>query len=412
MWLCIFFVDIPVHSLSAFATQKPSCDAVESGDMASASHSRNSLHPLLSERSVDSAMLPGSHISGGSLSGSGTQGSGALAGELYPAPHAAAGSGTGQWSNWEQQQQQHNEALAQTMVMGKMADVLRDSRSQASSSRSSGSSSRQGSKKSHALISVASGSAVASAANSARSGGSTSCGDSMSKPGDVAMSARFSGLNTFTSAKDEQQKPLIHMMIVDDMGSNRKVLRRALQSIDSSIGCVEHVDGTDAVAAVAASLSVHQIRCASDADKGTAIDNNVADSSFIISPEIPFYDIIFIDCQMVNLDGPAAVEQMRKEHGYTGLIYGVSGDARSLDTFRQMGATDAFEKPMKRANLEMIINGMEQCSHSHNNVYNKLLYCRVICQNYCTWCTVYSTWYSMSYNSLLFDFGMCFIVVL
>lgn len=108
--------------------------------------------------------------------------------------------------------------------------------------------------------------------------------------------------------------------------------------------CVEYNDGVDALAAVAASLPARP-------------PNPTPGELMPV-----YFDIIFIDCQMSIMDGPEAVEKMRKGHGYKGLIYGISGDARAADTFKEAGANGAYTKPMKNSDLKFIVECMYFCT--------------------------------------------------
>lgn len=106
------------------------------------------------------------------------------------------------------------------------------------------------------------------------------------------------------------------VLVVDDTELNRKVMCRLLSIRSSS--CEEAVDGLDAVAKVKQSLE----------------DNT------------PF-DVITMDFQMPNMDGPTATKKIR-ELGFTGLIIAVTGNALAADKeyFMHQGATAVLVKPL------------------------------------------------------------------
>ncbi len=62
--------------------------------------------------------------------------------------------------------------------------------------------------------------------------------------------------------------------------------------------------------------------------------------------------VIFMDRRMPVMEGDAATRELRRR-GYTGAIYGITGDALPVDVsaFRDAGATDVLIKPVTRAVL-------------------------------------------------------------
>ena len=73
-------------------------------------------------------------------------------------------------------------------------------------------------------------------------------------------------------------------------------------------------------------------------------------------------DLVLMDYVMVRMDGPEAVQRMRADLGYRGVVIGITGNAlpEDLDNFRQHGANIVLTKPLTNAKL---IDAMRQ-SHS------------------------------------------------
>lgn len=114
-----------------------------------------------------------------------------------------------------------------------------------------------------------------------------------------------------------RKKPRI--LIVDDAPSNRRLLKRLLTA--RAENCIESVDGLDAV---------NQMKRLVRLPPGRGID------------------IITMDFQMPEMDGPTATKEIRKL-GFTGLILGVTGNALPDDValFIKKGANEVLMKPLK-----------------------------------------------------------------
>ena len=117
------------------------------------------------------------------------------------------------------------------------------------------------------------------------------------------------------------------ILIVDDSNSNRKMMRRVFES-RYGCTCEEAVDGLEAVKAVF-----------------NTVDNGAT------------YDLITIDYQMPNMDGPRAVKAVR-DLGYEGVIVGLTGDTSqlSIEEFISHGANVVFTKPLDILGLETWLN--------------------------------------------------------
>lgn len=155
------------------------------------------------------------------------------------------------------------------------------------------------------------------------------------------------------------QRSAMNVLVVDDMASNRKVLRRMIMMQKRDINCFELADGSDAVDVIEKSLS-HRL----------CLDSPQSNKSTM------YYDMIFMDSQMTTLDGPEATEILRSKHKYKGLIYGVTGDVNSTERFLKAGADSVFIKPMKKESLKTIIDG--KCALVNNETRNGMLYLLIL----------------------------------
>jgi len=127
------------------------------------------------------------------------------------------------------------------------------------------------------------------------------------------------------------------ILVVDDSAINRKMLCRLFAS--KSIPCDQAGDGCVAVAMVQSMLSINSTDwLQTSADPLVGSDN--------ISQRGQYYDVILMDYQMPNMDGPSAIRAIRSL-GYKGVIFGVTGNVMTLDKQEMMaaGADDVLSKP-------------------------------------------------------------------
>jgi len=119
----------------------------------------------------------------------------------------------------------------------------------------------------------------------------------------------------------------IRVLVVDDAGLNRKMMCRLLKGYCESVG--EAYDGQDALA---------KVRLGEEENRP--------------------YNVILMDYQMPNLDGPGAARQLRS-NGYVGLIIGITGMTAGTDMeeFRAAGADCVLTKPVNTQDLEPIFQG-------------------------------------------------------
>ena len=134
-------------------------------------------------------------------------------------------------------------------------------------------------------------------------------------------------LNASPAIRGDQPKPR-RVLVVDDANLNRKMVCRSIKHSCEDI--MEAGDGVQAVAVVRQSLSLgHPI------------------------------DVVFMDYEMPEMDGPTAAAAMRRI-GYTGAIIGITGNTlkHSRDHFLSHGADRVLSKPVEMQVLRQILSGM------------------------------------------------------
>eukprot|EP00602_Paraphysomonas_sp_CaronLab_P010702 CAMPEP_0185039028 /NCGR_PEP_ID=MMETSP1103-20130426/35435_1 /TAXON_ID=36769 /ORGANISM="Paraphysomonas bandaiensis, Strain Caron Lab Isolate" /LENGTH=751 /DNA_ID=CAMNT_0027577757 /DNA_START=760 /DNA_END=3015 /DNA_ORIENTATION=- len=149
---------------------------------------------------------------------------------------------------------------------------------------------------------------------------------------------------------------LRRVLVVDDTASNRKILRRLLGS-RSACSIVEAVSGTEAISIV---RNVLRIRRESLTSQETTYsftrprDNTYVSSSG--SDEYELFDMVILDYEMQDLNGPSTAQKMRNE-GYTNIIIGVTGytDEEKHKRFLDMGADAVLVKPLNLKDFDSIV---------------------------------------------------------
>jgi CheY-like chemotaxis protein len=124
--------------------------------------------------------------------------------------------------------------------------------------------------------------------------------------------------------------PGFHVLVVDDVTSNRKLLGTLLQRRNAQVDMA--VDGVDAL------------------EKVMGQDN------------LNHYRIIFLDNTMPNMTGIQCAEELRVR-GYSNLIIGVTGNSfeEEILEFSNVGADLVLSKPMKLSQLDILL----RYSHEH-----------------------------------------------
>ena len=122
------------------------------------------------------------------------------------------------------------------------------------------------------------------------------------------------------------------ILIVDDAASNRKMLRRLLES--RSYDCDDAEDGDQAVDMVRASMMV-----GSDG----------------------VYDVIIMDYQMPVMDGVTATSEIRRI-GYRNIIIGATGNVltRDIHAFLSSGADIVLMKPLSISEFDNYMSSIDQ----------------------------------------------------
>ena len=131
-----------------------------------------------------------------------------------------------------------------------------------------------------------------------------------------------------------------NILIVDDIASSRKMIRRLLEGRNHY--CHEAEDGKIALDMMRATMN------------NSRTTNNKGEDVESTSRQ---YDVVLMDFVMPNMTGPVSTKAMR-QLGYTGPIIGVTGNALPEDReiFMNAGATDVIIKPLRKESLRGIID--------------------------------------------------------
>ncbi len=136
----------------------------------------------------------------------------------------------------------------------------------------------------------------------------------------------------FNQDENKFEFPQCKILIVDDCISNRKILKKMIESDNKRFPNV---------------------------DVKEAVDGNIAVNMTKLSIEADApYDLIFMDYHMKYMDGPEAVQIIRKQLNYAGIIVGITGDATTneIEYFKGFGLNDAVSKPFSAVQLFEVIH--------------------------------------------------------
>lgn len=133
-------------------------------------------------------------------------------------------------------------------------------------------------------------------------------------------------------------------LVVDDSAMNRRMVCKILQA-SNKFRCDQAEDGCIAVEMVRRKIDGQTGQTCGDLDDGIKIDR---------------YDLILMDYQMPNMDGPTAIAEIRRL-GFTGLILGLTGNALpcDMDFMMSSGANGVLVKPL---NMELFWDAIARFS--------------------------------------------------
>ena len=181
---------------------------------------------------------------------------------------------------------------------------------------------------------------------------------------------------TVTAATSAAQSWKPTILVVDDSGTNRKMLVRSLNST-GLFTCREAEDGVEALSIITLSMSTRQRKVGSIMQRFSRKDstsNSATPRSLkglvanAMQQQRVVIDAVLIDSNMPRMNGQDAIIEMRKI-GFQGTIIGVSGgDDETMRQFMQAGADSVMQKPAKTDHLvKMLMDGLRKSVQTISN---------------------------------------------
>lgn len=136
----------------------------------------------------------------------------------------------------------------------------------------------------------------------------------------------FPSTKAAIAAAPEEERKVLRVLVVDDSDMNRKMVCKVLIGT-KDFHCEQAVDGSVAVEIIRRQSQMQL------SDEREEVD----------AP----YDIILMDYQMPEMDGPTAIAEIRRL-GYKGIILGLTGNAlvSDKDVMLKSGADGVLVKPL------------------------------------------------------------------
>lgn len=180
----------------------------------------------------------------------------------------------------------------------------------------------------------------------------------------IGMMAR--SRNASLIRKPNEKSTLLNIMVVDDTPLSRKMMKRAFKTIAGDLikglKIVVHVgeDGGDAIKMMEKASTCRSSLKAS----GTGVAGGTISGSGLTDAEEDetsgiYYDMLFIDSEMLKVNGAEAIQTIRQRLNYGGFIYAVTGHGTSEELSRllEAGATDVYTKPVGIDQLKTLVEG-------------------------------------------------------
>ena len=152
----------------------------------------------------------------------------------------------------------------------------------------------------------------------------------------------------------ESPMRVINVLVVDDSGICRLMIKRTIDELKIQ-GTRIHIDeATDGEKSLKMMKTIMNIDdddpqdSSSEAKKGKSTTANKVTAEAV-------YDLILMDYQMPNMDGPTAISHIRAL-GYKGRIVGLTGNVVEVDIekMRTSGADKVLTKPAKESEFENV----------------------------------------------------------
>lgn len=136
----------------------------------------------------------------------------------------------------------------------------------------------------------------------------------------------------------------LRVLVVDDSDMSRKMVCKVLNAT-REFHCEQAVDGSVAVDMVRNQLCRSSINACPTVTNAVEEDGSLLQAS---NSDVDYsFDVILMDYQMPNMDGPTAIAVLR-QLGYDGIILGLTGNALlgDRDVMLKAGADGVLVKPM------------------------------------------------------------------
>ena len=152
---------------------------------------------------------------------------------------------------------------------------------------------------------------------------------------------RLPGSTLNSSGPPRTEVAIRHVLVVDDSDSTRKMVCKLLD-LTKQFLCEQAENGGVAVEMVRQRMLTQQQQ-QQQSFSGTTMTEHLSAPSVLNN----MYDMIMVDYQMPEMDGPTAIAEIRRL-GFRGIILGLTGNAMKKDqeVMIEAGADSVLTKPL------------------------------------------------------------------